>query len=149
MWKHPEAHPGAYLRERYLEPLGLTPSELADRCGMPRSRVSEILTGKRRITADTAHRLAQLFRMEPEAWMALQAAYDLAQVRLEAPIEPLDPPGFLVSPLGARPIPAARPRLRKQVHTAPLLAAEPEVAYRHEEVRYGDGTRALVAKEIE
>lgn len=139
MWPHDEPHPGAYLRHRYLEPLGLTPSQLADACHLPRSRVSSILTGQRRITADTALRFARFFRMDPQDWMALQAAWDLAQAEDDERVQPLDPPGFLIGPRGAQPFEA----LRRQ------LAAEDEVPYdaSHREVTYADGTRALVAVE--
>ena len=105
MWTHLEAHPGEYLRVRFLEPLGLSAADLARGCKMPRSRVSEILAGKRAISADTALRLAAFFRMEPEAWMALQSDWDLHQATPDERIEPLDPPGFLLGPLGATRIP--------------------------------------------
>lgn len=154
MWNHPEAHPGAFLRARFLEPLGLTASALAAGCGMPRSRVSDILAGKRGISADTALRLGAYFRMEPEQWLALQADWDLSQVCLDAEIVPLDPPGFLLGPLGATPLPTRRPTRptldAPEGHAPELLAAEPDAEpYEprvHEEVRYADGTRALVVK---
>jgi antitoxin HigA-1 len=155
MWKHTEAHPGAFLRARFLEPLGLSASALATGCRMPRSRVSDILTGKRSISADTALRLGAFFRMEPEQWLALQADWDLSQVGLDMEIVPLDPPGFLLGPLGATPLATRRPRRPSitvpEHHRAELLAAEsaaaaPHEPRVHEEVRYADGTRALVVK---
>ncbi len=154
MWKHPEAHPGAFLRARFLEPLGLTASALAAGCGMPRSRVSDILAGKRGISADTALRLGAFFRMEPEQWMALQADWDLSQAGLDAEIVPLDPAGVLLGPLGVTPLPTRRPKRPTLVpperHSTELLAAEsaaePYEPRVHEEVRYADGTRALVVK---
>src|SRR5688572_28206115 len=153
MWTHAEAHPGEYLRVRFMDPLGLSASALAAGCHMPRSRLSDILSGKRGITADTAQRLAAYFRMAPEDWMALQAAWDLHQAVPDPAIVPLDPRGFLLGPLGATPIPsrrAARPTLQVPADFEARLAAEPPPpAYEqseHEEVRYPDGTRALVAK---
>ena len=153
MWTHPEAHPGEYLSRRYLLPLQLTPSELARRCGMPRSRVSDILLGKRGISADTAVRLGALFRMDPADWLALQAAWDLHQVSVDQAIAPLDPPGFLLGPLGATPLPPRRSEptaVRAPATTAVRFAAEDRVPYgagaEHQEVRYPDGTRALVVK---
>jgi addiction module HigA family antidote len=86
----------------------MSPAELAARCRMPRSRVSDLLAGKRRITPDTAVRLAALFRMEPESWLALQAPWDLHQTPLDAEVVPLDPPGFLIGPLGATPLSVRR-----------------------------------------
>lgn len=160
MWKHPEAHPGAFLRERFLKPLGLSASSLAAGCRMPRSRVSDLLSGKRRITADTAHRLGAYFRMEPEQWLELQAEWDLSQVEPDVDIVPLDPPGFLLGPLGATPLPtrrAPRPtlvgpvdRLAPQDREETALAADSaQATYQpgtHEEVVYPDGTRALVSR---
>jgi addiction module HigA family antidote len=154
MWKHPEKHPGEFLRKRFLEPLGLSSGELARRCRMPRSRIADILAGKRAISADTAKRLAALFRMDPEAWMALQAAWELHQVELDNAIAPLDPPGFLLGPSGATPIPAARRPRPLSLHVPEDFEAsvaeerEPEQRRRrqHEEVRYADGTRALVSR---
>ena len=153
MWTHPEAHPGEYLKTRFLEPLGLSASALAEGCRMPRSRVSDLLAGKRSVSADTAMRLAAFFRMEPEAFMALQAAWDLHQVQKDDTIVPLDPPGFLLGPMGATPLPQrGRPRpphLRVPADLATPVAHEPSIygpCVVHEEIRYPDGTRALVAK---
>jgi addiction module HigA family antidote len=144
------AHPGEVLRTRFLEPLGLTAAELARGCRMPRSRVSEILAGKRKISPDSALRLAAYFRMEPEAWLALQADWDLHEATLNDPIEPLDPPGFLLGPLGATKIPPRRrlepPHLRVPSGEEGSVTPRPTRAgAEHEEVRYADGTRALVA----
>ncbi len=148
MWSHPEAHPGDYLRVRFMEPLDLTASDLARGCHMPRSRVSDILAGKRAITADTAKRLGAFFQMSPEIWLSLQAQWDLEQARVEDPIVPLEPPGFLLGPAGATPIPARRRTGPRYLHVPRQeLATQPnERDVHHEEVRYADGTRALVAK---
>jgi len=154
MWKHPEAHPGEFLRVRFLEPLGLSASALAAGCRMPRSRVSDILAGKRRISADTAQRLGAFFRMEPEAWMALQADWDLSQTQLDTEVTPMDPPGFLLGPLGATPLPTRRPKrpsleVPEGAGSVPLAAEPAPRPYEvrgHEEARYPDGTRAMVVK---
>lgn len=156
MWKHPEAHPGEFLRARFLEPLGLSAARLAQGCRMSRSRVSDILAGRRAITADTAMRLAALFRMEPEAWMALQADWDLHQVEPDRAITPLDPVGFLLGPSGATPIaPSRRPsppslRVPEDFEARGAEEREPEQRQRsrHVEVRYADGTRALVSRAV-
>ena len=121
---------------------------------MPRSRVSDLLAGKRAITADTALRLAAFFRMEPGFWMSLQAEWDLRRTGLRERIIPLDPPGFLVGPSGATPLPARRraapPHLRVPTERPTLAtpARPPEMTEDvvHDEVRYADGTRALVAR---
>lgn len=154
MWSHPESHPGDYLRARFLKPLGLSATDLARGCQMSRSRVSDILTGKRAITADTASRLGAFFRMEAETWLALQSAWDLQQAGPCDSIIPLDPPGFLLGPLGATPIPprprASPPHLRTTDARDEELARDTEPERRdrtqHHEVRYADGTRALVAR---
>lgn len=153
MWNHPESHPGELLRARFMNPLGLSASALAARCGIPRSRLSEILSGKRRISADTALRLAAVFRMEPEAWLALQSQWDLGQAAVPEGIVPFDLPGFVIGPDGATPIVPRRPtrptlsappdRLRALAAEPPAEPYEPRV---HEEVRYPDGTRAMVVK---
>lgn len=149
MWNHTEANPGEYLKVRFMDPLNLSASDLARGCRMPRSRVSDILSGKRAITADTAMRLALFFRMRPEFWMSLQADWELHQTQLQDEIVPLDPPGFLLGPSGATPIPTRR-RTRPPLLRVPLhqdsAAPERRSAAVHDEVRYADGTRALVAR---
>ncbi|MCB9760773.1 MAG: HigA family addiction module antidote protein [Alphaproteobacteria bacterium] len=149
MWNHPEPHPGAWLNERFLKPLGLTASDLARGCRMPRSRVSDLLAGKRGISADTAQRLGAFFRMDPEVWMALQAAWDLDQTPTDPEIAPLDPPGFLLGPAGATPLPPRRRPSPPALHLpqGPSGPAEREQrrVRRHEEVCYPDGTRALIS----
>ena len=73
----PPVHPGEILLEEFLEPLGLTQYRLARDISVPQRRISEIVQGKRGISADTALRLARYFEIEPEFWMNLQAKYDL------------------------------------------------------------------------
>lgn len=75
--KMPPLHPGEMLREEFMIPLGLSGNALALSLRVPATRISEILKERRSITADTALRLAQYFRMSPEFWMNLQATYDL------------------------------------------------------------------------
>jgi len=72
-------HPGHFLETRFLHPLGLTQQALADKLGVSRRRVNELVVGRRRITADTAVRLAACFRNEPAFWLELQAAWDVHQ----------------------------------------------------------------------
>ena len=73
----PPVHPGEILREDLMKPLGITINGLARDLRVPPTRTSEIVNGRRGITADTALRLARYFRTTPEFWMSLQAAYDL------------------------------------------------------------------------
>ena len=73
-------HPGALLLERYLQPLGITPSDLARSIGVPVRRVSELVKGRRPITPDTAARLALFFDVPPRWWLELQARYDAAHL---------------------------------------------------------------------
>ncbi|MBV8173372.1 MAG: HigA family addiction module antidote protein [Verrucomicrobia bacterium] len=70
--------PGEILLTEFLEPLGLSQNELATRIGLPRMRISEIVRGRRKITAETAIALGQAFAIEPQFWLNLQRDYDLA-----------------------------------------------------------------------
>jgi addiction module HigA family antidote len=73
----PPVHPGEILREDLMTPLGLSMNRLARDLRVAVTRISEIVNGRRSITADTALRLARYFGTSPEFWMNLQAAYDL------------------------------------------------------------------------
>ena len=73
----PPIHPGDVLMEEYLEPLGVTQHRLAVAIGVPPRRINEIVHGKRRITADTALRMARYFGTSERFWMNLQGRYDL------------------------------------------------------------------------
>ena len=73
---HP-VHPGEVLLEEFLKPMGLSQNRLALNIGVPPRRINEIILEKRRITADTALRLARFFGASPEFWLGLQAQYDL------------------------------------------------------------------------
>ena len=72
-------HPGYFLETRFLKPLGLTQLALAEKLGVSRRRVNELVGGRRRITPDTALRLAACFHNEPAFWLELQAAWDVHQ----------------------------------------------------------------------
>jgi len=73
----PPVHPGEILREDLMAPLGLSINKVARDLRVPVTRVSEIVNGRRSITADTALRLARYFSTTPEFWVNLQSAYDL------------------------------------------------------------------------
>ncbi len=70
-------HPGEVLFQEFLEPLGLSQNALARALRVPPRRINEIVHGKRRVTADTALRLARFFGNSPEFWLGLQMDYDL------------------------------------------------------------------------
>ena len=70
-------HPGEVLQEEFLKPMGLSQHRLALSIGVDARRINEIVLGKRRITADTALRLARFFGTTPQFWMGLQNDYDL------------------------------------------------------------------------
>ncbi len=70
-------HPGEILRYEFLEPLNLTRQQLADKIRVTRVRVNEIIREKRKITPDTAYRLAECFDTTPDFWMNLQIAVDM------------------------------------------------------------------------
>lgn len=70
-------HPGEVLLEEFLEPLGVTQHRLAVSIGVPPRRINEIVHGKRRVTADTALRLARYFGTTDHFWLNLQTRFDL------------------------------------------------------------------------
>ena len=70
-------HPGEVLLEEFLKPMELSQNRLALDIRVPDRRINEIVQGKRRITADTALRLARYFGMTPQFWLGLQMDYDL------------------------------------------------------------------------
>lgn len=74
-------HPGEILLEEFMKPLDISINRLARELSVPPNRVSEIVNGKRGITADTALRLGKFFNVSPETWMGLQAEYDLRVAR--------------------------------------------------------------------
>lgn len=81
--------PGEMLHDEYLKPLGLTQVEFARHLGVPVRRINEIINGKRRVSPETAWLFSQALHTEPEFWMGLQAAYDLATHRVKRKIKPL------------------------------------------------------------
>src|ERR1700688_4800754 len=77
----PRVHPGEILREDFMKPLGLTINKLALDLHVPATRIGEIVHERRRITADTALRLARYFQTNPEFWLNLQNFFDLEMSR--------------------------------------------------------------------
>jgi len=78
-WLGPSVAPGEVLLEEFLKPMGMGQVETARRLGISLNRLNEIVLGKRGISADTALKLARLFKMSPQFWMRLQADWDLFQ----------------------------------------------------------------------
>ncbi len=73
----PPVHPGEVLREDFMKPLGLSVNRLALDLHVPATRIGEIAHGRRRVTAETALRLARYFHTNAEFWLNLQTFYDL------------------------------------------------------------------------
>ncbi len=73
----PAVHPGEILREDFMKPLGLSVNKLALELHVPATRIGEIVHERRRITAETALRLARYFKTNAEFWLNLQNFYDL------------------------------------------------------------------------
>lgn len=76
-------HPGEILAAEFLEPLGITPYRLAKEIGVPQTRLSEIIGGRRGITADTGLRLSRALGLSDMFWINLQARYDADMVRID------------------------------------------------------------------
>lgn len=87
------AHPGEVMMQEYLEPLGVTQHRLALAIGVSPRRINEIVHGKRRISADTALRLARYFGTTERFWLNLQGRYDLEveRDRLAPALEEITP----------------------------------------------------------
>jgi len=79
MAKLKNIHPGEILSEEFLIPFNITAYKLAKDVGIPQTRLSEIIKGNRRITADTALRLSKYFGNSAKFWLGLQDDFDLEQ----------------------------------------------------------------------
>jgi antitoxin HigA-1 len=77
----PNIHPGEVLLEEFLKPFGISAYKLAQDTRVPQTRISEVIHGKRRITANTAIRLSKYFGTSAEFWIGLQTDYDLEESR--------------------------------------------------------------------
>jgi addiction module HigA family antidote len=77
MEKLDNIHPGEVLLEEFMKPLEITAYRLSKDLGIPQTRISEILKGRRRISADTALRLSKYFGNSAKFWLGLQDDYDL------------------------------------------------------------------------
>ena len=72
-------HPGEILLEEFLNPLEISAYKLSKGIDIPQTRISEIIRGNRRITADTALRFSKYFGNSPKFWLSLQDDYDLEE----------------------------------------------------------------------
>lgn len=77
--KLPNIHPGEILKEEFLDAMGISAYRLAKEINVPETRISEIVHGKRSITADTAIRFSKFFGTTAEFWLNLQNLYDLEE----------------------------------------------------------------------
>lgn len=81
------ATPGGILQREFLKPMGISQAEFARRTGIPASRITEIIKGRRAITAETALAFGIFFNMEAQFWMNLQTHYDLRRAQFEKETE--------------------------------------------------------------
>ena len=72
-------HPGEILKAEFLVPTGISARALAAELGVPANRLSDIVRGRRDVSADTAIRLGRYFRTDPRFWLNLQASHDLSK----------------------------------------------------------------------
>ncbi|MFZ1702936.1 MAG: HigA family addiction module antitoxin [Saprospiraceae bacterium] len=72
-------HPGEILEKEFLKPMGITAYKLSKAIGVPQTRTSQILKGRRRITADTALRLSKYFGNSAKFWLGLQNDFDIEE----------------------------------------------------------------------
>lgn len=83
MEKLENIHPGEILSEEFLKPMQISAYRLSKDIGIPQTRISQIIKGKRRITADTALRLSSYFGNSAKFWLGLQNDYDIEDERLK------------------------------------------------------------------
>ncbi len=82
--KLPPVHPGEVLLEDFVKPFGLSQSQVARDISVSPIRISQIVNGKRAVTADTAKRLGRYFGTSAEVWLRLQAHYDTERRQYQA-----------------------------------------------------------------
>ncbi len=83
MKKLKNIHPGEILNEEFLAPLGISAYRLSKDTGIPQTRVSAIIKGNRRITADTALRLAKYFGNSAKFWLGVQDDFDIEEGNIQ------------------------------------------------------------------
>ncbi len=93
----PNILPGEILKEEFLEPLGISAYRLSKEINISQTRISQIINGSRRITADTALRLSKFFGNSPNFWMGIQGDYDLEEKRKNIETDLLEIKEFVAS----------------------------------------------------
>src|ERR1700693_2077404 len=86
----PPVHPGEVLREDFMKPLGLSVNKLALELHVPATRIGEIVHERRRVTAETALRLARYFNTNAEFWLNLQNFFDLEVTRRSGKVSEME-----------------------------------------------------------
>ena len=84
MNKRKPTHPGVILKNHYLQPLGVSVTEVAEKLGISRKTLSSIINGRASVTSDIALRLAKAFNTSPELWLNLQQKYNLWEAARES-----------------------------------------------------------------
>ena len=112
----PDPHPGDILQREFLEPRGMTQTELARRLEVPFQRVNQIVNRRRAVTPDTALRLSRVFGTTPDYWLELQLRWDLS--RTETPASP--------AVVRDRPTAYASPALLDEIVRRIVDAVDPE-----------------------
>jgi addiction module HigA family antidote len=74
-------HPGEYINEAFVEGMGLTQHQLAEKLGVSTSTISRILNGQMAVSADMAVKMEEVFERSAESWLAMQSSYDLMKAR--------------------------------------------------------------------
>ncbi|MBE0489148.1 MAG: HigA family addiction module antidote protein [Halomonas sp.] len=94
MVMHNPPHPGAFIREVYLEPFGLSARQLAEKLGVSSSTLSRVIKGTSGVSPEMALRLAKALGRSPESWLAMQDQYDLWVARQEVDLAAVEPITF-------------------------------------------------------
>ena len=81
----PNIHPGEILKEEFLDPMEISAYRLSKETGLSETRISQIIHGKRSITAETAYILSLFFGTTDEFWLNLQNHYDLEEIKMKRP----------------------------------------------------------------
>jgi len=94
MTMHNPPHPGAFIREVYLEPFGISARQLASSLGVSPSTLSRLLKGESGISPEMALRLSRVLGRSPESWLAMQDMYDLWVARNTINLDHIHPLDF-------------------------------------------------------
>ena len=84
---NPPIHPGEFLREEFMAPLGLSAGKIAEAIGVPRTRIERLMREEVALTPDTAARLGRYFGTGTEFWLNIRASYDLSWTALDRDLQ--------------------------------------------------------------